>query len=62
MKNIYEEVNNSLCPVCGSDHNVLIIGLENGGRIITPPFPKRRTTRVKPLSRLSPEIFWQEVG
>jgi hypothetical protein len=39
--------NNSLCPVCGGDHNVLVIPLENGGHIISRPFPKEKATKVK---------------
>lgn len=38
--------NNSLCPVCGGDHNVLVIPLENGGHIISRPFPKEKATKV----------------
>jgi hypothetical protein len=39
--------NNSLCTVCGGDHNVLVIPLENGGHIISRPFPKEKATKVK---------------
>ena len=38
--------NISLCPVCGGDHNILVIPLENGGHIVTPPFRKEKTTKV----------------
>jgi hypothetical protein len=37
---------NKLCPVCGGDHNVIIVPLENGRRIITLPFPKDRAARL----------------
>lgn len=36
-----------LCPVCGGDHNVIIVPLENGRRIISPPFPKERAARLR---------------
>jgi hypothetical protein len=39
--------NSSLCPVCGGDHNVLVISLENDGHIITSPFQKEKATEVK---------------
>jgi hypothetical protein len=63
---------NSLCPVCGGDHNVLVISLENSGHIVTRPFPKEKATRVKVNSgikvratRLDPVgVFWsaEEAG
>lgn len=39
--------NNSLCNICGGDHNVLLIPLENGSHIVTRPFPKEKATKVK---------------
>lgn len=39
--------NNSLCPVCGGDHNVLVISLVHGGHIVIHSFPKERATKVK---------------
>ncbi|HEY9388007.1 MAG TPA: hypothetical protein VIP70_13280 [Nitrososphaeraceae archaeon] len=38
--------NNSFCPICGYDHDVLVISLENGGQIVTKPFYKDRETTV----------------
>jgi hypothetical protein len=38
--------NNSLCQICGGDHNVLVIPLENGGHIVSRPFPKEKATKV----------------
>jgi hypothetical protein len=38
--------NSSLCSICGGDHNVLVIPLENGGHIVSRPFPKEKTTKV----------------
>jgi hypothetical protein len=46
MKSIGKEVYNRLCPICGGDHNVIIVQLENGKRIITPPFPKERAAKL----------------
>lgn len=34
------------CHVCGGDHNVLVIGLENGEHIITKPFSKERPSKI----------------
>ena len=39
--------NNRFCSVCRGDHNVLVIGLENGEHIVTPSFCKRKATRVR---------------
>jgi hypothetical protein len=39
--------NNSLCDICGGNHKVLVISLENGGHIVTHPFSKEKTTKVK---------------
>jgi hypothetical protein len=39
--------NNRFCSICGGDHNVLVIGLENGEHIVTPSFCKRKAIRVK---------------
>jgi hypothetical protein len=39
--------NNSLCPICGGNHNVLVISLENGSHIVTHPFKKEKATKVK---------------
>jgi hypothetical protein len=57
--------NNSLCHICGGDHNVVVIPLENGGRIISRPFPKNKTTKVnvsdgkRRATRLDlVDIFW----
>ena len=57
----------SSCPVCGGNHDVLVIGLENGGHIVTQPFPKEETTRVKVTSNKLRatklnlvDIFWPE--
>ena len=36
-------VSNNICDICGGDHNVLLIGLENVSHIITRPFPKEVT-------------------
>ena len=36
----------SLCSVCGGDHNVIVIQLENGGHIITRPFSKEKATKL----------------
>ena len=46
---VYEDIQNppQLCSVCGGDHNVLIVGLENGGYVVTLPFGKEKATRVK---------------
>ena len=40
-------VSNNICHICGGDHNVLVIRLENGGHIITRPFSKEKSTKVK---------------
>jgi hypothetical protein len=58
------------CDVCGGDHNVLIISLENGGHIITHPFRKEKATRVKVDSGIKGkaigldliDIFWPKDG
>jgi hypothetical protein len=57
--------NNSLCRVCGGDHNVLVISLENGGHIITRPFAKEKATKVditnakRRATRLDlVDVFW----
>jgi hypothetical protein len=39
--------NNSLCPICGGNHNVLVISLENGSHIVTHPFRKEKVKKVK---------------
>lgn len=38
---------NSLCRICGGNHNVLVIGLENGGHIITEHFFKEGPVKIK---------------
>ena len=38
-------VPNNICHICGGNHNVLVIGLENGSHIITHPFPNERATK-----------------
>jgi hypothetical protein len=38
---------NNICDICGVDHNVVVISLENGGRIVTPSFRKEKVTRIK---------------
>jgi hypothetical protein len=63
-------VSNNICHVCGGDHNVLIISLENGGHIITHPFSKEKATRVKVDSGIKGkaigldliDIFWPKDG
>lgn len=40
-------VSNNICHICGGDHNVLVIPLENGGHIVSRPFPKEKATKVK---------------
>jgi hypothetical protein len=35
-----------VCPVCGGNHNVLVINLEHGRHIVTPPFPKEKAAKV----------------
>ena len=42
-----ESASNNICDICGGNHNILVIPLENGGRIITRPFTKEKVTRVK---------------
>lgn len=58
--------NNSLCHICGGDHNILFIRLESGGHIITRPFPKQKATKVnvtngkRRATRLDLiDIFWK---
>jgi hypothetical protein len=34
-----------LCPICGGNHDVLVISLENGGHVVTKPFPKDEAIR-----------------
>jgi hypothetical protein len=46
LKMKFKTETNKLCPVCGGDHNVIIVPLENGRRIITLPFPKDRAARL----------------
>ena len=54
-------VSNNICRICGRNHNVLVISLENGGHIVTLPHPKDRATKVKSSgSMLLPDIFWRE--
>jgi hypothetical protein len=36
-----------LCPICGGNHDVLVVSLENGGHVVTKPFPKDEAFRVK---------------
>jgi hypothetical protein len=51
-------VSNNICRICGRNHNVLVISLENGGHIVTLPHPKDRATKVKSSgSMLLPDIF-----
>lgn len=57
--------NNSLCHICGGDHNVLVIPLEIGGHVITRPFQKDKASKVNVTSgkrraaRLDlVDIFW----
>lgn len=59
-------VSNNSCPVCGGDHNVLMISLENGGHIVTRPFPKEKASKVKKTDAKRRatkldlvDIFWQ---
>jgi hypothetical protein len=40
-------VSNNSFPVCGGDHNVLMISLENGDHIVTRPFPKEKASKFK---------------
>jgi hypothetical protein len=62
--------NNSLCHICGGDHNVLVISLESGGHITTRPFPKEKATRVKVGSGIKGratkldlvDVFWPSEG
>lgn len=39
--------NTRLCSICGGNHNVLVIGLENGGHIITEHFFKEGPVKIK---------------
>ena len=39
--------NTRLCSICGGNHNVLVIGLENGGHIITEHFFKEGAIKIK---------------
>jgi hypothetical protein len=34
-----------LCPICGGNHDILVISLENGGHVVTKPFPKDKAFR-----------------
>lgn len=59
-------VSNNICPICGGDHNVLVIGLENGSHIITRPFPNEKATKVnvtdgkRRATRLDlVDVFWR---
>lgn len=59
-----------LCQVCGGDHNVLVIRLENGGHIITKPFSKERPPKVNVNSNVKRKsttldlvnLFWPSEG
>jgi hypothetical protein len=42
-----ESVSNNICLICGGDHDVLVISLENGGHIVTKPFSKDKGSTVK---------------
>jgi hypothetical protein len=42
-----QSVSNNICLICGGDHDVLVISLENGGYIVTKPFSKDKGSTVK---------------
>ena len=58
---------NSLCRICGSDHNVLVIGLEDSGHIITEHFFKEGPVKIKVNSNVKRKattldlinLFWK---
>jgi hypothetical protein len=61
--------NSCLCSICGGDHNVLVIPLENGSHIVSRPFPKDNATKVnvtgdkRRATRLDlVDIFWPTEG
>jgi hypothetical protein len=43
MTNITNWASNNLCPICGGNHDVLLIPLETGNVIIPLPFFYERT-------------------
>ena len=59
----FSDLRISVCKICGGDHNVIIVPLENGGRIVTSPFLENRTNiNLKRKRKLTPDIFRQGQG
>lgn len=61
--------NNRLCPICGGDHNVFVLNLEDGNHVIPRPFFYERAAKVKAdtdktnlkriATKIDPaDIFW----
>jgi hypothetical protein len=48
----------AVCDIC-NDYHLMVISLENGGHIVTKPFPKMRTTVAKVRAGLA-DLFSEE--